>query len=293
LKVAALKKKIILGTVQLGLNYGINNKTGKPNEEEAFKILNEASKNQVSILDTAEAYGDSMTIIGNYFRNFTNTNFEVISKFIGDDDYQVHNRFESSLAQLNKKSLYAYMYHRFSDYLSGVNKSVLLRLREAGKIAKIGVSVYGLDELKVVVKDPDVTLVQIPYNVFDASKEKKELFEQAQQMGKEIHVRSIFLQGLLFKKPEELTGNLREFAATLRDFRTLILEYNLDVMQACLNHAIHNTAIDGVVIGVEKQSQLEQNLDALLPEFPIDLATKFESLIISNSVLLNPAAWKP
>jgi len=56
--------KIILGTVQFGLDYGINNNNGKPNNNEIKSILDYAFDNKINFLDTAEAYGNSHEIIG-------------------------------------------------------------------------------------------------------------------------------------------------------------------------------------------------------------------------------------
>jgi aryl-alcohol dehydrogenase-like predicted oxidoreductase len=291
LTLASLKEKLALGTVQLGLPYGINNKTGKPSQEEAFHILDNAIKQRITMLDSAEAYGDSNRVIGSYLKAHAQSNVKVVSKFI-EDGTPILNKFETSLKHLNRKSLYAYLYHRFNDYQSGGSKAILLRLKEEGKIEKIGVSVYSINELKTVVGDADVNVIQIPFNVLDASSEKKQLLKIAKSLGKEIHARSIFLQGLFFKEPKELTGNLRVLALPIQEFHTILNEYNLSVLQACLNHALHNPLIDRVIIGVERSSQLDQNLEALLPYFPEEWADKLESISVPDMTLLNPSNWK-
>ena len=51
--------ELSLGTVQLGVSYGINNQSGKPDRTQAFGILDTALTNGISALDTAAAYGDS------------------------------------------------------------------------------------------------------------------------------------------------------------------------------------------------------------------------------------------
>ena len=57
--------RLALGTAQFGLDYGINNKTGKVSEPAVALILAEAAKNGIECLDTAAAYGDSEDVIGN------------------------------------------------------------------------------------------------------------------------------------------------------------------------------------------------------------------------------------
>ena len=61
-----MKNKIILGTVQLGIPYGINNSLGKPSEEDAFQILDYAFNKDIRTLDSADGYGDALSVIGHY-----------------------------------------------------------------------------------------------------------------------------------------------------------------------------------------------------------------------------------
>ena len=51
--------KFVLGTVQLGINYGITNKTGKPTEKQSIKIIKYAIENNINTFDTANEYGES------------------------------------------------------------------------------------------------------------------------------------------------------------------------------------------------------------------------------------------
>jgi aryl-alcohol dehydrogenase-like predicted oxidoreductase len=289
---ASLKEKIALGTVQLGLNYGINNVTGKPDKAEAFNILTKALAENINMLDTADAYGNSIEVIGDFLKARPGTTFDIISKFI-EDDKPVEEKFRKALESLNRKVIYGFMYHRFNDYRSGKSMAALLELRDAGEIKKIGVSVYGVDELKVLVEDDNIDLIQVPYNLLDGSSEKKELFKKAKSIGKEIHVRSIFLQGLLFKKPGELTGNLKGLYEPIRQFRTILDNFNINVMQACLNHALHNPLIDRVIVGVEKSAQLAENLGSLISDFPPEIVNRLDSISVKDKTLLNPAHWEP
>lgn len=49
--------KIVLGTVQFGMNYGITNKNRQTSEEEVEKILEFAKNHSISVLDTAQDMG--------------------------------------------------------------------------------------------------------------------------------------------------------------------------------------------------------------------------------------------
>jgi uncharacterized protein len=292
LSLSSPKRKIVLGTVQLGLPYGINNSQGKPDDEEAFKILTLAHRHSISVLDTADAYGDATRIIGLYQRLNPSVKFEIINKFI-DDNVSLSIKFEKSLQQLQSTSLYGYMFHRFDDYRSGKFSEELQRLKKEGKVQKIGVSVYSCEELKKVVDDPDIDLIQLPLSPFDYASEKKTLVKEAKIAGKEVHVRSVFLQGLLFKTPDQLTGNLKSFYTPLKTFHEIIHSFKLNVRQACLNYAVHKSEIDNVLIGVETAIQLQENMDSILPYFDEEIGEQLESIVISDVSMLNPSNWRP
>jgi aryl-alcohol dehydrogenase-like predicted oxidoreductase len=284
-----LKSKIILGTVQLGLAYGINNSTGKPDADVAFKILHEASKMGVEILDTADSYGDSIDIIARYTK-LNGNSFQVISKFIGDK-VSIVEKVDRTLSMTGVTSLYGYLYHRYSDYLSGAYVDDLKKLKDDKKIQRIGVSIYSLDELEKSLNDPAITIIQIPLNPFDLSTQKKELLVRAKDEGKEIHVRSVFLQGLFFKDPDTLSGNLKGLSNPLRKLQAMALDYKIQLRSVCLGYALLQPFVDRVLVGVETVDQLIDNIKAVC-DLPDELIKEIDGLEISDEALVNPGNWK-
>jgi aryl-alcohol dehydrogenase-like predicted oxidoreductase len=287
-----LKQKFILGTVQLGLPYGINNSAGQPDLQEAFKILNTASEHGIQLLDTAEAYGKALSILSDYQAQPNAYRFKIISKF-KEDGVSLSEKLDRTLSSLQMPSLHGYLFHRFDEYQSGKFKDVLNKAKDAGKIQHIGVSLYGVDELKIALADNDITLIQLPINPFDNSPEKKDLLQEAHALGKQIHVRSVFLQGLLFKTPDQLTGNLKQLYTALQSFQNVLTKYKLNARQVCLNYALHQTGVDGVVIGVETSTQLRENMSSVMPHFSKDIAHDLESIDIPDRFVLNPSNWRP
>lgn len=282
--------RIILGTVQLGLPYGINNSSGKPDEKEAFDILNVAATGGLNLLDTADGYGNSLEVIGRYLKSAKNS-FGVINKFTGDGEPLV-GKVDRTLELTGCDQLYAYLFHRYVDYQSRNFIDQLLSLKRLGKIARIGVSLYSLSELETVINDASVDLIQLPLNPFDLSSAKQKMLETAKQAGKEIHVRSVFLQGLFFRNPGSLTGNLKEFESPLRQFNQIAVKYNMDNRSACLSFALKFPFVDRVLIGVETAEQLRMNLSAL-QEMPTPMLKEISAITIPDESLLNPSCWKP
>lgn len=284
-----MKSKIILGTVQLGLAYGINNSTGKPDREDAFKILDEASELGIEILDTADSYGDSINKISAYLKSKENA-FQLISKFIGDNE-SIVRKVDRTLSTTGVTTLYGYLYHRYSDYVSGEYANDLKKLKDDKKIQRIGVSIYSVDELEKVLDDPFITIIQIPLNPFDLSVRKRELLLRAKELGKEIHVRSVFLQGLFFKDPEGLPGNLKGLANPLRKLQTIALDYKIQLRSVCLGYALCQPFVDRVLIGVETVDQLIDNIKSVRV-LPDELVREIDGLEILDEALVNPGNWK-
>jgi aryl-alcohol dehydrogenase-like predicted oxidoreductase len=290
LSVAALKSKVILGTVQLGLNYGIHNRSGKPDQHQSTEILRKAYQYGIHLLDSAEAYGDSLKVIGTFLRGdgVASPKFKLVSKFIDDGD-NVENKLKYALEELQIPSLYGYLYHQYQDYLGGRHREPLRRLKALGLINNIGVSIYDVAALKEVMHDEDITIIQIPFNIFDCSEEKLELFMKAQSLGKQIHCRSVFLQGLFFLKPEELMGNLIALKQPLQMLHAYASDLGVAVRDLCLNFVLHQSMIDHVIIGVETVRQLDENMHCITESPLVEAIPFFE---IQNKTLLNPSNWK-
>ena len=59
--------KLVIGTAQFGMDYGISNQTGKVKYSDVKDILNFAYLNKISFVDTARSYGDSESVLAQYF----------------------------------------------------------------------------------------------------------------------------------------------------------------------------------------------------------------------------------
>jgi aryl-alcohol dehydrogenase-like predicted oxidoreductase len=133
-------------------------------------------------------------------------------------------------------------------------------------------------------------LVQLPYSVLDRKFETK--MEVLKQLGAEIHVRSVFLQGLYFMNPKQLPQKLQPLEAPLTELHAICLENNVTVGDVALNCVIENPKIDKVVIGVETVVQLKQNLQTVANWKPKPkIVDKIQAIRVENIKLLNPVNW--
>jgi len=287
--------KLVLGTVQFGLNYGINNTIGKPNKETVAAILDLAYKNNIHLLDTAEAYGDSQEVIGNY-HNASPNKFQVITKYSAAQKSlpeNITNRVKADIRTLKVNSLYCYMFHSFADYKKHFNdfKKELLALKKEGIIERIGVSIYTNGELEELLTHEDIDVVQLPFNLLDNVNQRGNIIAKAKQKGIEIHTRSAFLQGLFFKNTNELPVNLLPLKENLEEINAISNECKFSINDLALSYVLYQNQIDRVLIGVETVEQMQKNILSSEKKLSPEVAKKIDSISVNNVNLLNPSTW--
>lgn len=273
--------KLVLGTVQFGCQYGINS-AGRPDKDMVAEILLEAYKSGIIKLDTSSAYGDSEQVLGECIP--AEAEFEIISKYpkgIGPIDQAI----EGSFSRLREKKLYGYLLHHFELYKEdNALWNNFMRLKDEGKVSKVGFSLYNPEELEFLLKNKvKFDLLQIPYNIFDRKFEP--YLKELSEAGVEIHVRSTFLQGLFFKNRNELPEKLKPLEKYLRQLDEYAANSGLTIAELALNFNIQNPFIQGVLMGVDNVEQLTNNIKSII-DSEIDL-----NIIVKEQELLNPVNW--
>lgn len=285
--------KIILGTVQLGLDYGINNKSGKPKLTEAFEILSSAYKKGVRILDTAEAYGSSQEVIGSFHTKNPETKFNVISKV---SKYGNLGNFKDnilkSLKVLEIESFYGYMVHNYQTLKE--NPSIyteMLNIKNDGFTKLIGISLYENEEIQDVIDNYRFDFIQIPYNLLDNHNFRGEIIEKARKSGLEIHTRSSFLQGLFFMDIMQLPKSIDPIKKDLERIKGICNSHNMKVQDLSLGYVNSKSYIDQIVIGVDSNKQLLSNLKSAQNVLSEEIILEVEEIEVENKEMLNPTNW--
>jgi uncharacterized protein len=287
-----VSNRFILGTVQFGLNYGINNQDGKPSEENVFKILDEAYQNGIHQLDTADAYGDAQRLIGKFSAS-TGKQFLINTKFKVDEFLPIHRQLENSLEQLNAKGVNVYFYHRFEEMVNYPQTVFeLQQLKENGSIHKTGVSVYTNKEFDTCIHADHVDVIQLPFNLLDNFSKRGSLLKRAKEKGKEIQVRSVFLQGLFFKELHSFPEYLQPLKTYVSQVKEKAAAKRLSVYDLALAYALKKKAIDHVIIGVDSIQQLQANLTAAATVLDEELEKEIDSINVAEEELLYPYNWK-
>jgi uncharacterized protein len=285
--------KIILGTVQFGLSYGINNNAGKPSYEVVTKILDKAFDFGISTLDTAAAYGDAIDIIGKYHSE-RDHRFAIVNKFhVDNNDFNLESIVQHNLQRLHIKSYQAYLFHSFSDYL--IHKNLIQDLQkeiERGRVERIGVSVYTNEELEALLTEPGIDLIQLPYNLLDNNSLRGNYLKQAKQKGILLHTRSVFLQGLFFKPADFFPTILQPLIPHIKRLEAIAKEAGTNIAALALQYVLQNILIDGVLIGVDSLNQLQNNIDLLQHAIDKNVFSEVDKILVKEKQLLNPVNWK-
>ena len=289
-----MKNKLILGTVQFGKKYGINNLNGMPSFAQVQEILEYAFEKGIDTLDTAENYGESQNRIGK-FHEKSNKKFKIITKYSPLNKELSKNIFErvnNNITKMKVDYLYSYMFHSFKDYQLYFNKfkDDLLKLRSLNKIKKIGVSLHSNEEIMMVVKNKEIGLLQLPFNLLDNSSQREKMLKICKKCGLEIHTRSSFLQGLFFKDINNLKGNLIHLKNDLEKVKRIISNEN-HINKIALKYVYEKKYIDNIIIGVDSIEQLKSNISILDYELVPKIKSKIDKIMVEDQFYLNPSNW--
>lgn len=307
--------RLVLGTAQLGMPYGIANQSGQPTASEAERIVRTAITNGVCYLDTARAYGNSESVVGHALRGGWQDRVCLISKLsplteIELDEVntiafkaRVTASVEASVWQscvhLGRDALECLMLHR-AEHLTawdGAVMEALATLKADGRVNTIGVSVQSPDELAKALGIEEIGVIQMPFNVLDWRFD--ELIPRLRQAratrGLIVHTRSALLQGALTSEDKSLWSSLGvdEPKLLVNWLQQSTRAYRCDsALQFCLRYCLSQSWIDGVVIGIDTEDQLIENLRLCEGRFQV---AELEAISRSRPRLpeqvLNPARW--
>lgn len=283
--------KIALGTVQFGMDYGINNKRGKIPKEEAFEILNLAVNRGIETVDTARNYGDSEKILCDFMQNY-HKELRVISKLPKCAHKEVSGIFALSLQQLGITEIYGYLIHSFSGYKEDPKVwDELVKLKNNGKVKKIGFSLYFTDELETILAQGlEIDIVQFPFSIFD--QRFTTYLAELKRRKIEIYIRSVFLQGLVFKKPSQLCNYFAPIKGKVEELNLLAREYNLPIFSLCLNFALVNEFIDKIVVGIDNIEHFNDLINSITPYSDFgSILPRLSRLNIKEEGIIVPSNW--
>jgi aryl-alcohol dehydrogenase-like predicted oxidoreductase len=284
--------KLALGTVQFGLDYGISNNSGQISVKESKEILMVAKENQINTLDTAISYGESEAVLGEIGVSDFNliTKLPTIPNEIEDLDKWVKQSIKKSLKKLGVDHVAGLLVHNSEDFLSEQGDDLfksLQSLKREGIVQKIGVSIYQPEELEKLCSNYHFDIVQAPFNIFDRRLIESGWLKRFKDLNIELHVRSVFLQGLLLMKNVDRPQKFSQWNILWQLWDDWLLKNNLTPVQACLGYVLSFSEISKVIVGVDSQVQLEDIIEATRVDMPVIP----KDLYSTDVGLLNPSNW--
>lgn len=302
--------ELALGTVQLGLPYGIANTDGQPPIETAAMLVQQAITHGVTHLDCAAAYGVAEARLGQIVNRDYQSRVTIVTKLspltqlsenAQDEDIKGHVEASvyKSCVELNMRVLPYLLLHRWQHRTSHNGRlwAIVKQLQQEGVVRRLGASVQNPEEALQAIADPDIQFIQLPFNLLDRRFQRSG-FSKAAEAREDVVVqaRSVYLQGLLISPapvwPEisgiDAAGIVDQIAALTQKFK------RESITDLCIAYVRSQSWVDCLVVGMENITQLEQNV-ALFQNPPLNANECMEiEETFSNlpEELLNPALWK-
>ncbi len=300
--------ELALGTVELGMAYGIPQpgEAPVPDEAEAAGILQGAVDAGVTLIDTARAYGLAEERIGRALGS-RRQQIVLASKFtlVGPDRALLHGgdlrrhfwaSLHTSLTALQTDYLDVYQVHAGSDPSildDGVIVDLLSAAKAEGKVRLAGLSAYGVALPLAGLASGGFDVLQVAYNVLDRRMEAQ-VFPQAQAQGVGVIVRSALLKGALTERGDHLPAHLAPLREASRAFRRVArdLPGRPTPVQAALRFCLAHPAVSAALIGVRSPAELDEALALTdLPDLPPAVIAQLDALALTDEELLNPGVW--
>lgn len=288
-------ENLCLGTVQLGMKYGINNGIGrKPTSTEALNILSAAYEKGINTFDTASGYGNAEELIG--CSGLIQKGARIISKLsptCPDNPYSVIAEIKKSLEALQADHISCYMLHRASGLRKAGIMGGMVLAKESGLIENIGVSVYEPDDALSAANDDRIDFIQIPYNALDYRMDDVGFFNSAAKYNKTVFARSAFLQGLMLMTPEDADNKVLGSGKYINKFQEIAASFGYSPAEAAFLFSVYHPGIQYTVFGVDTLDQLLDNIRVVekVPDFDKCFAELLGAFSGIPREIVNPSLW--
>jgi len=292
--------RLALGTVELGLDYGINKPEDfkKPDEKDSIYLLHRAADFGINLFDTAPSYGCSEELLGKAFVNIKDCIIatKVNIPLEGED---IKKYIQSSLVQSCKKLQRNYLdivqVHNATveTFLNSDIFEILLKEKEAGNIRFIAASVYGPENALAAINSGMIDVLQVAYNFLDQRMDEK-ILDKAKSKGIGIISRSVFLKGVLTERVKYLPKSCEPLKKAAENIKMKMkLSSWQDLSNFALRFVLSNPVINSVLVGVSNEAELDFALNGFnkgkLNNNKLKLASQCR---MNEDFWLNPSNWE-
>jgi aryl-alcohol dehydrogenase-like predicted oxidoreductase len=259
--------KLGLGAAHFGLGL-LDARAAQP-DAEVEAVLARAAQAGVTLIDSASAYGEAEATLGAVLPS--PCPFRIVTRTApGASAATVELGLRASLNMLWLPSVHAVMVPARDLVRAGGGAlwARLRRLRDEGLCDKLGISVGGDDDALAIARQWAPDILQAPVSLLDQRLIHNGGLAGLADLGVEVHLRAIFLHGLLFLPVERMPGRLSGSAERLRRIRRELAEAGVDPLTAAVRFALDRAEASQVLVGVTGLAELDRVLGAACATVP-------------------------
>ena len=296
--------RLSLGTVELGLDYGIYlpGESKKPTNSEAIRLLIKAFEYGINFVDTAPVYGASESIIGEALKQWPEHIY--IATKIGNIDASknmsrqhlqktIIKSIEKSLKNLKRDTIDLIQIHNATvkDFRESDLLGILVDAQQKGKVRHIGASVYETDAALEALDHPEIAALQVAYNLLDQRMAAK-VFKKSQMVDVAIVVRSALLKGALSERYSQLPAHLQKLREAVEKVRKWSIRIDDSLSNTAIRFCLSNNQLATVLLGVCTIEELRMGIDATAkPIFSRMQLKEAEQLAVNDENIIDPRKW--
>lgn len=269
-RMTASLSKLGLGTGQFGLDQPPNSR-GRPREAEASDILSIAARSGLSVLEIGRMSATADTHLRNILPRPNAFRLTLTSVRPDRGPDMVEAEVRAQMLRLGVERVDTILAPSATDLFSPLGPQMWERLRamkDAGLCKSIGVPVYASDDPVGVARRFKPDVVQAPASLLDQRLLLDGSLAAIADMGVEVHLRSIFLNGVLFLPPDRAPSHLKAAAGRISRARRLIAEGKSDPLQAALGFALSRPEASAVLVGVTSAAEMSAVVAAAMSPPP-------------------------
>ena len=292
---SAALHKLGLGAAQFGAERGAPAGRGRLNQAEAMAAVALAADAGVRLIDTSAQYGESEAVLGRVLPQAPPSPppFRIVTKTapIAVGVNLVETTARASLVRLGVTKAAAIVVHTAADLLGPDGPELWARLnclKQEGLYDAVGISARAADDPVGLARRFKPDLMQLPVSLLDQRLIADGALSTLAEMGIELHLRSVFQQGLLFLPRSGLPANLADAGPRLSRIQRTIAEAGADPLHAALAFALNRPEASSVIVGVASAAELRAVLAAAVAPKP---ALDWDALSLDNPVVLDPKMW--
>jgi aryl-alcohol dehydrogenase-like predicted oxidoreductase len=287
-----------MGTAALGLPYGIAERgrgaPALPTKAEVVSLLRAAENSGISTFDTAPAYGDAETYLGEVLgpacRIWTKFGHRVALD--SSITSMALSSVERSLSRFHRSRLEVLAWHNWTVQVGKSHhfRECWRRLREDPRIASLGASTYGPDDAEVAMESGWFDVLQVEWNLLNQGVLRR--LARVGQDGPLLALRSVFLQGVLTDRWKRLPDHLAGLAEAVAQISKEAAEWGWSVATLALRAALDQAGTSRVVIGLQNENELRQALSvAAMSPLSAEQLSRLESFDRAGDPVTDPRTW--